>query len=100
MHGEMRDADRILVGNPEQKRPLERPKRTQEDKERRCEGVDWIRLAKDGTQWWVYVNMVMNFGFHKRWRISLLVEQLSASHEGLCSVELISVFLFDIIEQG
>jgi hypothetical protein len=42
---------RVLVGNPEGKRPLGRPKRTWEDnikmdlQEVGCGGVDWAHLA-------------------------------------------------------
>jgi hypothetical protein len=35
------------------------------------------------------VNLVMNFGFHKMRGYSLLAEELSASQEGLCSMELV-----------
>jgi hypothetical protein len=31
---------------------------------------DWIRLAQIRDQWYVLVNTVMNFGFHKGQRIS------------------------------
>jgi hypothetical protein len=50
----MRDAYKILVGNPEWKRPLGRPKHRWEDninnikmyfKKTCCEGVNWINLA-------------------------------------------------------
>jgi hypothetical protein len=55
-----------LVGSPEGKRPLGRPKRTWEDyikMELRDIGIDeanWIRLAQDRVQWWAFVNMVIN----------------------------------------
>jgi hypothetical protein len=51
--GEMRNAYKILVGKPEKKRPLERPKSRWEDNMRMYvreigwEGVDWIHLAQD-----------------------------------------------------
>ena len=35
------------------------------------------------------MNSVMNFGFHKMRGSSLLAEELSASQEGLCSMELV-----------
>jgi len=49
--GEMRNAYKILIRNPEGKRPLRRPGCRWEDNIRRdlweigCEGVDWIHLA-------------------------------------------------------
>jgi len=49
--GEMRNAHNILVGKPEGKRPLGRPRRRWEDnitmdlREICCEGVDWMHLA-------------------------------------------------------
>jgi hypothetical protein len=49
--GRRRGVYRILMGKPEGKRPLERPRRRWEDnikmylQEVRCGGVDWIELA-------------------------------------------------------
>jgi hypothetical protein len=34
------------------------------------EGVNWIDLAQAKGQWRAFVNMVINFGFHKRLRSS------------------------------
>jgi hypothetical protein len=53
--GEERSVYRVLVGNPEGKRPLGRPRRRWKDnirmylKEVGCGCVDWIGLAQDGT---------------------------------------------------
>jgi hypothetical protein len=64
--GEGRSAYRVLVGRPEGKRPLGRPKHRWEDNikmdlgETGIDGVNWIRLAQDMVQWWACVNMVMN----------------------------------------
>ena len=61
-----RGAYRVLVGRPEGKRPLVRPRRRWEDNikmyvhEVGCEGVDWIDLARDRDRWWALVNAVMN----------------------------------------
>jgi hypothetical protein len=64
--GEGRDVYRFLVGRPEGKMPLGRPKRRWEDnikldlRETGIDGVNWIRLAQDTVQWRAFVNMVMN----------------------------------------
>jgi hypothetical protein len=42
------------------------------------------------VQWWDFMNTA---GFHKRQGTSRLVERLSASQEGLCSMELGSLSL-------
>jgi hypothetical protein len=65
---EGRGVYRGLVGKPEVKRPLERPRRRWENNiklDLREIGIDranWIRLAQDRVQWWAFVNTVMNFG--------------------------------------
>jgi hypothetical protein len=64
--GEERTAYGILVGKPEGKRPLERPRRRWEDnirmdlREIRWGGMDWIDVAQDRAQWRALVNTVMN----------------------------------------
>jgi len=51
--GERRGVYRVLVGKPERKRPLARPRRRWEDnikmdlQEVGCGGMDWIELAQD-----------------------------------------------------
>jgi hypothetical protein len=63
---ERRNAYRILVGNPEGKRPLGRLRRRWVDnikmdfREIGWDGMDWIDLAQDRDQWWALVNTVMN----------------------------------------
>jgi len=32
------------------------------------ESVDWTDLALDRVKWRAFVKMVMNVGFHRRWR--------------------------------
>jgi hypothetical protein len=64
--GEGIGAYRVLVGRPEGKRPLGRPRRTWEDNikmDLRDIGIDranWIWLAQDSVQWRAFVNTVMN----------------------------------------
>jgi hypothetical protein len=65
-NGEKKNAYRILVGKPEGKRPLGRPRRRLVDnikvdlREIELDGVDWIDLAQDRDQWRALVNTVMN----------------------------------------
>jgi hypothetical protein len=57
---------RVLVGKPEDRRPLGRPRRKWEDNIRMdlrevgrgC--VDWIELAQDRDRWHALVSAVMN----------------------------------------
>jgi hypothetical protein len=64
--GDGRGVYRVLVGNPESKRPLERPRRRWEDnikmdfREIGIDGANWIHLAKDIVHWWAFVSTVMN----------------------------------------
>jgi hypothetical protein len=63
---EKKNAYRILVGKPEGKRPLGRPRRRWEDnikmdlREIGWDGMDWIDLTQDRDQWRTLLNMVMN----------------------------------------
>jgi hypothetical protein len=65
-NGEKRNVYRILVGKPEGKRPLGRPRRGWEDnirmdlREIGSGSMDWIDLAQDRSQWSALVNTVMN----------------------------------------
>jgi hypothetical protein len=64
--GEGRNVYRVLVGKPEGKRPLGRPRRRWEDgikmdlREIGWGGVEWIHLAQDRDRWRAVVNAVMN----------------------------------------
>jgi hypothetical protein len=64
--GEGRGVYRVLVGRPEDKRPLGRLRRRWEDNikmdlgETGIDGSNWIRLAQDRVQWRAFVNTVMN----------------------------------------
>jgi hypothetical protein len=64
--GEGRGVYRVLVGRPEGKKPLGRPRRRWEDnikldlREIVIDGANWIRLAQDRVQWRSFVKTVMN----------------------------------------
>jgi hypothetical protein len=64
--GEKRNAYRLLVGKPEGKRPLGRPRRRWMDNIRMdlgevgCGDVDWIVLAQDRSRWRALMNSVLN----------------------------------------
>jgi hypothetical protein len=64
--GEKKNAYRILVGKPEGKRPLGRPRRRWVDnirmdlREIGWNGGDWIDLAQNRYQWRALMNAVMN----------------------------------------
>jgi hypothetical protein len=64
--GKGRGVYRILVGRPEDERPLGRPTRRWEDNIKMDLGeigidvANWIRLAQDRVQWRAFVNTVMN----------------------------------------
>jgi hypothetical protein len=64
--GERRGAYRALVGKPEGRRPLERPRRRWKDNNKMdlpevvWGGADWINLAQDRDRWRALVYKVMN----------------------------------------
>ncbi|KAJ4435742.1 hypothetical protein ANN_18359 [Periplaneta americana] len=67
--GESRNAYRVLVGRPEGKRPLGRPRRRWEDnikmdlREVGYDDRDWLNLAQDRDRWRAYVRAAMNLRF-------------------------------------
>jgi hypothetical protein len=60
---------RVLVGKPEGKRPLGRPRRRWQNsikmdiKLMGCGVMDWMKLAQDRDRWRALVNVVMNLRF-------------------------------------
>jgi hypothetical protein len=66
LYGGGEGAYRVLVGKPEGKRPLGRPRRRWVDnigmdlQEVGCGHVYWIGLAQDRDGWWKLVNAVKN----------------------------------------
>ena len=64
--GEERGVYRVLVGKPEGRRPLGRPRRRWVDnirinlQEVGCGYMDWIGLAQDRDRWRTLVSAVMN----------------------------------------
>ena len=65
--GEKRGAYRVLMGKPEGRRPLGRPRCRWEvnikiDLQKvSCWSMGWIELVQDTDRWWTLVNAVMNF---------------------------------------
>jgi hypothetical protein len=64
--GEERGVHRVLMGKPERKRPLGRPRRRWEDnikidlQEFEGGGGDWMELAQDRDSWQAFVGTVKN----------------------------------------
>jgi len=64
--GEEREVYRALVGKPEGKRPLGKPRRRRVDnirldlQEVGCRYMDWIGMAQDIDRWRTLVSAVMN----------------------------------------
>ena len=67
--GEEREVCRVLVGKPEGRRTLGRPRHRWVDnirmdlQEVRCAYMDWIGLAQDRDRWRTFLSAVMNLRF-------------------------------------
>jgi len=73
--GEERGVFRVLVGKPEGRKPLGRPRRRWVDirmdlQEVGCGYMDWIGLAQDRDRWRTLVSAVVNLRFCEMRRIS------------------------------
>ena len=68
LYGERRGVYRVLLGKPEGKKPLGRPRIRWEDitmnlQELECGGVDWIGLVKERDGWRVLSGSIKNGEF-------------------------------------
>jgi len=59
-------------------------------------GIDWIDLARDREKWRALANAVMNFRVPSNAANCLTNENLLASQEALCSLELVSYLTLKI----
>jgi len=65
--GVRRSVYRVVVGQPEEKRPLGRPGHRWEEnikmdlQEVGCRGMDWIGVAQDRDRWRALLNVTVNF---------------------------------------
>jgi len=79
VHREERVVYRVLMGKPEGRRPLGRPRRRWVDNIRmdlqvvRCGYMDWIALAQDRDRWRTLVSAVISIGLYR----SLIAHRLS-----------------------
>ncbi|KAJ4446968.1 hypothetical protein ANN_13670 [Periplaneta americana] len=87
--GESRNAYRVLVGRPEGKRPLGRPRRRWEDnikmdlREVGYDDRDWINLAQDRDRWRAYVRGAMNLREEEKELAESLVEKKLPTEDAL-----------------
>ncbi|KAJ4447739.1 hypothetical protein ANN_09747 [Periplaneta americana] len=92
--GESRNAYRVLIGKPEGKRPLGRPRRRWEDnikmdlREMGYDDRDWINLAQDRDRWRAYVRAAMNL---RKLVVPPLVAIRAATMSGMLSTSLCEI---------
>jgi hypothetical protein len=85
--GDKKNAYRLVVGKPEEKRQLGRPRSNRVDNIRmdlaevELGDVDWIGLAQDRNRWGALVNSVLTIRFHE-----MLVNYRVASRVVLISI--------------
>jgi hypothetical protein len=95
--GENTPAYGLMVGEPEGKRPLGRPRRRWVDNikmdlvEIGWGGVGWAGLAQDRWKWRPLVNAVMKFWVHKMLRKYRMTTQLVGYQVVLSSTEIVGM---------
>ncbi|KAJ4447736.1 hypothetical protein ANN_09744 [Periplaneta americana] len=105
--GESRNAYRVLVGRPEGKRPLERPRRRWEDnikmdlREVGYDDRDWINLAQDRDRWRAYVRAAMNLRVCEEWlcfcrSVNCVISGASVQVEDLAENSSFACFKFQL----
>jgi hypothetical protein len=93
---ERRNVYMVLMGKPEGKRTLGRPRNRWEAnmkmdlQEVGWRGTDWIDLAQHSDMWRALVNAVMNFRVPLNAQHFLTSWNRLASQEGICSMEELS----------
>jgi hypothetical protein len=97
---EKRNAYRLLVGKPEGRRRLQRPRRRWLDKIRMdlvevgWGYVDWIGLSRDRGRWRALVNSVLNLWVPQNAGKNRVSKQLGLSRVVLSSTELVSTNIY------
>ena len=82
-----------MVGKPDGKKPLGRPRRRWVDNIRMdlqevgCGYMAWIGLAQGRDRWRTLVSAVMNLRVRETRGISLVAANQLAAQEGLCTME-------------
>ena len=96
----LQNAYTVSLGKPKQKRPPGRPRQRWEDnikmdlKEMGWDCVDWAYITHDKDKWQAVVNKATNLLYFTKQGIFWLDQKLSASQEGLCSMQLVQNWTF------